>query len=240
VRSLRIFINEISLREAHANSPLWTIQVELACSLLLPILLYLLRRYSKLKISTAIVLACLITMARGFPDWVYAPCWLFAFFLGYQAFEWHSYSELRMRGWLVWIFLFMAISSVLLSNEWRVALIACSIFLSLFILSIANKENVFGGILNTKALNFLGKISFSIYLFHMPVILLIWSMINRCCPKILYLYPQMYCMAIIFALSLIVTINISILGYVFVEKPFNDIGHLLSSKWLNYSKNASS
>lgn len=234
VRSLKSLFNEITLREVYANSPLWTIQVELACSLVFPFLVWTVVRFPKINIPIAIVLAVLMTKAKGCPDWGFSVCWLFPFFMGYQAVKWKTFFQSKLQGSLLWIFILLALLISFIFGKGGIAAMIYSIFFGCLILSIAIRDGFPYDLLRTKKLIFLGRISFSVYLIHMPVILFVWSALYHFFPEFLASSSQIWCASMIFIITLIITIILSVLNQALVEKPWNDLGHRLSYKWLNF------
>ena len=99
------------------------------------------------------------------------------------------------------------------------SVLGCGLFLIL-----AMKNEVFSFILNTSLVQFLGKISYSLYLFHFPVLLIVCSLL----PNNFFL---------IFLISLVITVVLSYLSYEFIEMPFVRLGKTITVNRLDFLSN---
>ncbi|NRF90530.1 acyltransferase [Paenibacillus frigoriresistens] len=77
-------------------------------------------------------------------------------------------------------------------------------------------------ILMRKPIVFLGKISYSLYLFHMPILL--------CCVYVLYGKVSILTLCII---ATVLSISLSTLAWLFIENPCNTMGRLLATNMKN-------
>lgn len=233
VRSWESFIKQITLCETYTNSPLWTIQVELACSVLIPIMIGLFTRFAIILLPSSVLLAFLITKAHAAPSWRYAPFWLFAFFIGYLAIETQNYFSAKTKEWPLWVLLSTALCFSALLSRWISPFISYAVFFGVFISSVVTHAEMCHKILKSRPLLFLGKISFGIYLIHFPVILTTWSIISNCFPKYWHAHSPLILIPILYQISLLPTIIISIVTYRFIEFPFQQIGHKISARLLD-------
>ena len=78
--------------------------------------------------------------------------------------------------------------------------------------------------LNTRVIQFFGKISYSLYLLHFPILLIVCS----------YTEPSVY---LVFPISLIITLLLSYLSYEFIELPFIQLGKRIQTKRLDFISN---
>lgn len=81
----------------------------------------------------------------------------------------------------------------------------------MFFLFMAMKNGLFKTFLNSKFIMFLGKISYSFYLFHFPILLVVSSFFSN------HFY-------LILPISLFFSFLLGYLGYLFIEIPFIAIG----------------
>jgi len=88
----------------------------------------------------------------------------------------------------------------------------------LFIIIALGSDKI-TNILLIKPINFIGKISYSIYLYHLIVLL-----------SLTYLLYGLVPIGVILLLTIVVTICVSTLAYYFVEEPFMKLGKKISNK----------
>jgi peptidoglycan/LPS O-acetylase OafA/YrhL len=92
-------------------------------------------------------------------------------------------------------------------------------FGSIIVVTMALSSNTFTSFLMRRPIIFIGKISYSLYLYHFVILL---SLINL-------FYGEMPIWSI-FVLAFIITIFVSVLGYYFVEIPSAKLGRKISQK----------
>jgi len=81
-------------------------------------------------------------------------------------------------------------------------------------------------VLNTPPLQFLGRISYSLYLIHLPILMICWSVfITR--SKIMY--SDLICLAILLLSMLPISVVLAGVIERYVERPFNALGHRISN-----------
>ncbi|MCX7869503.1 MAG: acyltransferase family protein [Terrimicrobiaceae bacterium] len=81
------------------------------------------------------------------------------------------------------------------------------------------------GTLETALLLFLGRLSYSIYLLHLPVLMLTWSLMARWQPAALEALPPMPTAVVMFVVTAGMTIPLAWACERFVERPLNTLGH---------------
>lgn len=123
------------------------------------------------------------------------------------------------------LFLFIILASIFYTSRFSLNFVfpiynkftfLLSILGCLCFLILALKNEIFAFFLNTKFLQFLGKISYSLYLFHFPILLVVCSFsLNK---------------FLVFPISLFLTFVLSYLVYVYVELPFMKWGKIVINK----------
>lgn len=93
-----------------------------------------------------------------------------------------------------------------------------------FFLVLALKNGWFSSVLNTRLIQFFGKISYSLYLLHFPVLLIVCSYIE---PNVFFVFP----------ISLILTLSLSYLSCKFIELPFIQLGKRIKSQRHDFTSN---
>ena len=99
-----------------------------------------------------------------------------------------------------------SVSFLISDYKLNISILGCMLFLLL-----AMKNGLFKSFLNSKFILFLGKISFSFYLFHFPILLVVSSFFSN---HFFFILP----------ISLIFSFLFGYLGYNFIEIPFIVIG----------------
>ena len=158
------------------NTPLWTLRWEIAFSLLLPLYVFVALRWRRFwHLKLGIVLALAATGAVLNADWlIYLPIFAIGAILGVER---DRIRDLTRR-WPRLIWLPVTAAGLLLANaEWISrgqpvpaveALITAGSTLLVLVFLLTSPAKKLG---DTAAAQWLGKISFSLYLVHLPVIL---------------------------------------------------------------------
>ncbi len=132
----------------------------------------------------------------------------------------------KAGNWVIAALGFLCISLVLnLPNTyiigWRLMItyLSSGIGMTLILfLIIHNSGSIFTYILNNRIINFLGKISFGLYIFHILIISLIWnvsSFISNTLSNQTNLYSS-----VMIAISLLLTVLVSSISHRWIERPF--------------------
>ena len=170
-----------SLGSWFINNPLWSIYWEMAFSLLLPVfvgLAVLLRRWWPLLIALVVAIVMCGFFANA-PAFRYLP----GFFLGAVAatqleriHRAGAALAARRWGWLVWLALAVA-SAVLLVAHWMTTSSTLAVWLqalqpvaALGLLVCCLEWRLLARVLSHQPFRWLGMISFSLYLVHVPII----------------------------------------------------------------------
>jgi peptidoglycan/LPS O-acetylase OafA/YrhL len=164
------------LNASTINTPLWSLKWEVAFSLLLPAYVFVAlrgRRLWHLKIGTALLLA--LVGAVQHLEWLsYLPIFAIGAILGAER---ERIRELT-RSWPRFVWFLVAAAGLVLANaEWispeqpiagveAVVTIGATLIVLLFLLCSPAKK-----LGDTAAAQWLGRVSFSLYLVHLPIIL---------------------------------------------------------------------
>lgn len=200
----------------------WTLSVEMQFYFILPILLLLIRNTKKLFITLIILSIALFSYSTHqillgnkfnmyFSLLARTPEFLLGVLLALCKFESLKITN-RKANYISFLGLIILIASVFLFNESSafpgfMALIPC-LGISLILITPSSKLNIF---LSNKIFTYLGEISYSIYLWHWPIMAFYRYSINR------YEFSNLETLYVI-----LLTIMASLFSYYFVERPFRN------------------
>ena len=213
------------------NGPLWSINVECIASAIFPLLL-LVNRKLNLAGRLAILPGLLLLQSRGS---YLASQYLACFQIGIMTRELTMPLLDRLGATWSSILLGTAIALVLLpTNLSRLGLISTISHVrlesvgSVFIVGYAifDRDSRFVRFLELAPMRFLGRISYSVYAYHNPILgslaWVTWSII----PPDHYVPAQMLCASLVVP----TTIALAALSYRYLEQPLNRLGHALGKK----------
>lgn len=225
IHGLHDYLGSFRLYYLRLDPPLWTIQIEFVCSLLLPLLVWPVKKH---PVRRWILLGALGYLKLAYPAWLGMAVYLFEFYLGYLAWTLTpKVAEispkaskylilLAVLGALVWIWFRDR------SGTGLVSIVSIAVLLTL--LGPCRWEALKSG-LNTAPLQFLGRISYSLYLIHLPILMICWSVIIGKW-KVAHgdALQALILMFAMFPVSFLMSYGVERL----VERPFNDWGHTIS------------
>jgi peptidoglycan/LPS O-acetylase OafA/YrhL len=188
----------------------------------LPLLIILINRYSFLIAPVGIVFALWFWKGVGFPKFI------FLFYLGLlvqRNLVLLSNISTQASKLLLILTLITWLVSMATGFDF---LIEAIIIVFLFALLVPCKWPSLRGFLVSDPMRFLGRISFSLYLLHCPLLYFFWSTLKFYCPKVMAIHPPLIPAMLVFVLSLATAILAATLCEKFVEQPFNLLGHKLS------------
>lgn len=229
IHGLGDYIKCFILENVGLDNPTWSIRAEVACSFALPFLICLLIRFKKSLIIILITLGFYLWMGSG-------PLhFLLMFLLGYLIYRSEAVLKnltaestkiLLLLGLTVWV------CSICNSWNWLLEGIILSFILALLVpCNLVPLKNF----LNIRPLQYLGKISYSFYLLHMPILLLIVSFFTSIHQKAtVQKSPGPLEPLELFLSSVAIALILASFSERYIEKPFNKIGHALASKTKHY------
>jgi peptidoglycan/LPS O-acetylase OafA/YrhL len=214
------------------NPPLWTIREEFACSFLLPLLILLLIRFPSMVLPAGAVLAWMLWRAC-----YHQPAsFLFSFYLGYMIHVASPHLE-RIGEKTTKTVLFFALMLWILSIKQGFNTVTGSIVLGVILIVLIPCQWPFlRRMLESSPLRFLGRISYSFYLLHFPIMLLTCSLLASRHLQFLTFGNRFVSTVILFIISVSITLVIGHFSEMLVETPFNRLGRELSSRLLLVSK----
>jgi peptidoglycan/LPS O-acetylase OafA/YrhL len=222
-------IQIITLTDFRLNVPLWTIRVELICSMLLPWII-LWSKNSGIRTVVIIIAFAAVLETHQAGGALGEVGWFFAFYIGYQINYLNSsfkYLNAQTTRWLMLGLVLAFVGCLKPGLDTITAVILAAAILALLVPChwIALKK-----ILNAEPLQFLGKISFSFYVSHTPVLLICWYLLARYYPGLLKGNHGAISAMILSVVSIIPTLVIATFSEKYIERTFNVLGHKLTGK----------
>jgi peptidoglycan/LPS O-acetylase OafA/YrhL len=200
---------------------LWSLSVEEQFYLFFPLLIYLIFKFTK-KINSFLIIVFIISLisfainiyfiSKGHRDPIFflfpARVWQF----GAGAF-FAFLPNLNIKNiWLDFCYLFVAIFLIFFNFFIKISYLPDATLMTigaiLILYRITNKKNFFSTIFNFKPLVFIGLISYSLYLWHWPIISFI---------KYINVEPINFQHMLA---GVVITLLLSVLSWRFVEQPF--------------------
>ena len=207
---------------------MWTIREEFACSFLLPLLILLLVRFPSVVLPMGAAFAWMLWRAR-----YHQPAsFLFAFYLGYMIHIASPHVE-KIGEKTTKIVLFFAVMLWIFSIKQGFNAVTGSIILGVILLVLIPCHWPFlRKILESPPLRFLGRISYSFYLLHFPIMLLTCGLLASRHLSLLIFGNRFVSSLILFVISVSITLVIGHFSERLVEAPWNRLGRKLSSHLL--------
>ncbi|QXW41213.1 acyltransferase [Klebsiella grimontii] len=205
----------------------WSISVEWQFYILAPFLFYLannlklIRNVYSLSLTVIFMLLVGVFLSGGFLGNNLAP-----FLIGFLSFFFYKNSEKITFVMLHYVIIVTVLLCVLFLRKDSIPYIIWCVVLGCIMISHKNNENNFVvKFLDNKLVLFLGKISYSIYLVHMIVLVLV-----------LYLSYHFHIIGIeayffVISFTMLMTIFLSSVTYYFVEQPFIKLGKKFSNSF---------
>ncbi len=214
----------VTLQAVGFDQPIWTIRVEFLCSLILPAFIILSRKsfYFTLIIPAFFGVLLKLNQAGGFAGDI---GWAFAFFMGYLLSKSENtlQSLNRESSKVLLILVFLALLGFVgLGMDTIIGVMTMSVFMAVMI--PCNWKEL-RSLLDIKPLREMGKISFSFYALHTPVMILCWKGMAFLCPETLRQGSPVMLGSLICILSITITMMAAVLMQRLLEVPMNNCGH---------------
>lgn len=232
---LREYISCLVLHVSYLNAPLWTIKVEMICSVLLPFIVLAVHR-SPRKLLTLGVLVIFFAFYYGnTPQGIISTKYMLHFVLGFTAWRLSAwFGQIGPRGSSLGMGVLLL--GLFAANYWSFGgLIQAGVLFLLFGLLVPCRLPQLKKLLLAPTLQFLGRISFSFYVLHWPVMLLLLSFMQETLSPDFPTASLFSQGLLLFLTSSIATLMLAALTERWIEKPANLMGHRLSEVWLNRS-----
>lgn len=225
IHGLHDYFGSFRLYYLRLDPPLWTIQIEFVCSFLLPFLVWPMRWSSLLRWG---VLVMLVVIRFTHPSWLGLASYLFEFYLGYLAWtlspQVTKIPTVAVK-FLISLLLLGGLAWMWFQDRSGVGWVSVAVIATFLALAGPCGWEGFKVVLNTRPLQFLGRISYSLYLIHLPILMICWSIvIGRWNVVRGDLHQVFVLMLTVLPISLILADVMERC----VERPFNDWGHRIS------------
>jgi peptidoglycan/LPS O-acetylase OafA/YrhL len=231
IHGLHDYLGSFRLYYLRLDPPLWTIQIEFVCSLLLPLLVWPTKKHPFLE---WMVMAALGYLKFFHPSLLGMATYLFEFYLGYLAWRLAprvSKVSPKVSKYIIILSAFGALSWMWFRDRSGVGLVSIvSIAFLLTLLGPCRWQSL-KSVLNTAPLQFLGRISYSLYLIHLPILMICWSLIIGRWGAI---HGDLRQVMILLLTVLPISLILASLMEGFVERPFNNWGHWISRGIKNF------
>jgi peptidoglycan/LPS O-acetylase OafA/YrhL len=218
------YLKQVLLVEIALDRPLWSIRTEFIGSLVLPFIVWILVKHRGLAMPLGILMAVFFA-----PSESHLYLILFPFYLGCLICiaepQLHSLS-LAGTKWLLFLGGMLWLSY--LRGGFLDLATGCLILGGLLAVLVPCHWEGLRNLLTSGPLVFLGKISFSFYLLHRPVSMLVWGFLEKNAPGLFCHFPAVLAALSVFLLTIALAIPLSMLMERLVERPFNTLGHRLS------------
>jgi len=203
------------------NPPLWTIRTEFLCSAILPFIISLVFKFRQLKAPLFFIfLWVMMTSSYHAP----LPCF-FAFFVGFIVCNISEENVRFKSSETKYLIITSIITLVLISPKISNPVVYTLILSQALLALIKCTWQPLKRLLISRPLLFLGKISYSLYLLHFPVMLMIVGLFGIISQD--RLTSQYLLLSLLFLLTSIITFALASLSQILIEAPFNNLGHKL-------------
>lgn len=223
-------MQNLILQDISLNAPLWSLQVELYCSIFFPLLFWIFAKSSMTANAILFSAFCVLSYFWQAPIFIQ----YFVFFHAGLLMDYINANGKKNIAFvnpfsLMFFYLVFILSPEFSmgSRNWSYGcwqswvlpeILACS-----FIVFFVIHNSWLNHFLSLSFMRYLGKISFSIYLFHFPLLFFMMEKIRNSTPLQFLGFTIAYFAAIV---------SISSLSYRWIELPANKLGKILSSALL--------
>jgi len=225
IHGLHDYLGSFRLYYLRLDPVLWTIQIEFVCSFLLPFIVWPTQRGVVLR---WIILGLLGFIKFAHPGWVGMASFLFEFYLGYLAWTLSpkiSKISPKASKYLILLTGIGTLSWMWFYDRSGVGIVSISGLAVFLALAGPCRWESLKWVLNTSPPQFLGRISYSLYLIHLPILMISWSLFIGRWKVVHDDFDQVVILLIgVLMISLVLAAVIER----FVEYPFNVWGHAIS------------
>ena len=227
----KVFVNFLGFG-TELPIPTWSISLELIASIFLPFLVILVKKSKSLLLFITIILGYFSITGTGI-----LKVYMFYFALGATIFNWQLYIE-KIKSEIISILSIICIFLIFFGrqiggwnyddfyhNPWAALIEGLSSAILIAII-VTHSQRI--NILKNKSLIYLGDISYSVYLLHLPIMGFLGYFIEKFSYK-LNLSSNTILLTILLTLStFIITVIISKIIYEKIEKPGIEIGSIIT------------
>lgn len=223
----------ILLMQRGLDVPTWTIKVEIVCSLILPLLIWITPHlYTKL-----VVLAALMFFASPLYDHIFHPpvadlpisqCarYLYLFYAGYLLVSltvWRPCVSRKRALLLLLISLSGIVAGIVF--DWESDLLSAAFLTSLLFVLLPCPVIRLRKLLSSWSMHLIGKVSYSLYLLHLPILILFMNKFGVLQKLHLNLNQNIILLYLLVAGT---SLFVAVVLYYLIEAPLNLVGHKLS------------
>ncbi len=225
------YMSSFLLSNVSLDNPLWSIRVEFLCSLLLPFLIMITQlRFCNLKLvlfTLSVLVFYIIFRYYNIYDITGFIGFIFPFYFGFFIAYYEKYMEL-ITNYNTPIILLSCLVVFLLSCYFKLYVVLCFVIAMFLYVLVPCRSELILYLLNKRFFLALGKISYSFYLIHSPVLLSLYCLLSRY-SSIFKNLPVYLSTILLFLLSGLFTAIIANISERFIEMPFNTTGHIIAA-----------
>lgn len=217
---------------ADMNAVIWTIKVEVVAAILLPVMHWINRKRAILADFCALSVLIWVSYQS---DYSSSLKWLFVFYLGLALSDKKtrltSVAQALSIHTACWAAILCATRPLLGGHASNATIsIGLEAFSAVMIVSslVYRSESAYCWVLDLGIVKFLGRISYSFYLFHLAILYIIVRSVLARYQEEMAMVPGLVLNVGFSMLSLILTMGVSYLMYQWVEKPFINFGRALA------------
>lgn len=233
------YVPEFLLVTTQLIGPIWSLKVEFLCSLFLPCFQMIVRQFYRLAMPLAAFLAFMM-LQQGYDSNLFGSLWelhyLFIFYLGYliSCIPADSFPTKAAANWLLFLvamsLTWALVKDPLVTGQAMGALNLSILLGGFLILMIPCHQVWLRRLLHSGPLRFFGRISYSFYLLHWPLLFLTCHEIYQYAPAPFARLPLAVQGLLLLIVSTGLAAALAAVAERWVEQPFNRLGHRLAKQ----------